>query len=108
MDGRQIQLPFSLLTNGGGIPESERATLINNIVYEKEPGDRPLITKDNIIMCHTPFSDPSMLSQFQDEFVLVSGLGRMIDVASVTYGYNKVIDIEELFAIYPESCPGLP
>ena len=56
--------------------------------------------------CHTPFSDPSFLDQYQDSFVLVSGLGKMIEI-SQDYGYKKAIDIEELFALYPESCPSL-
>ena len=30
----------------------------------------------------------------------------MIEI-SKDYGYKKAIDIEELFALYPESCPSL-
>ena len=60
-----------------------------------------------MIMCHTPFSDPEFMSQFKDEFVVVSGLGRMIDVAEGTYGYQKAVDVEEVFALFPQSCPSL-
>ena len=60
-----------------------------------------------MIMCHTPFSDPEFMSQYKDEFVVVSGLGRMIDVAERTYGYQKAVDVEELFALFPQSCPSL-
>ena len=41
------------------------------------------------------------LGKYKDEFVVVSGLGRMIDVAEGTYGYNKAIYIEEVFALFP-------
>ena len=48
-----------------------------------------------------------MLDEYKDQFVLVSGLGRMIDVAHATYGYKKVIEIEELFSLFPDTSPGL-
>ena len=67
-----------------------------------------------MIECHTPFSDPEMLNEYGDEFVLVSGLGTCVEIASEPsvkkpygYGYRRAIDIEELFALYPESCPPL-
>jgi len=46
-----------------------------------------LISEKEMIMCHTPFSDPEFMDQYKDQFVVVSGLGRMIDVAEGTYGY---------------------
>lgn len=33
VEGRQVKLPFSLLTNGGGQLESVRADLVNEIVF---------------------------------------------------------------------------
>jgi hypothetical protein len=91
-----------MLTNGGGIPEDERADYINNLL-----GIGDIISENEMIMCHTPFSDPDFMKQYKSEFVLVSGLGRMIDVAETTYGYEKAIDIEELFALFPQTCPSL-
>jgi len=43
-----------------------------------------------------------MVEKYKDSFVLVSGLGNIVEVADTHYGYNKAIDIEELFAIYPQ------
>lgn len=40
------------------------------------------------------------MKEYGSKYVLVSGLGRMIDIAE-KYGYTKAIDIEELFAIFP-------
>jgi hypothetical protein len=34
-----------------------------------------------MILCHTPFRDSEELVHFKDKYILVSGLGRMIDVA---------------------------
>jgi hypothetical protein len=31
----------------------------------------------------------------------------MIDVAEKTYGYEKAVDIEELFALFPKCSPSL-
>mmetsp|Transcript_15764 Transcript_15764/g.26609 ORF Transcript_15764/g.26609 Transcript_15764/m.26609 type:complete len:84 (+) Transcript_15764:400-651(+) len=67
-----------------------------------------------MIECHTPFSDQELVNLYRDEFVLVSGLGRMLDIACEKseerphgYGYKRAVDIEELYALYPESVPSL-
>ena len=90
-----------MLTNGGGTPEPERATYLNEILKGKVP-----ITTNELILCHSPFSDSSMVDKYQDSFVIVSGLGKMIDISNL-YGYKKAIDLFELYAIYPEICPPL-
>ena len=59
-----------------------------------------------MIECHTPFSSKELVDKYGDSFVLVSGLGRMLDLAEL-YGYKKALDIEELFALYPATCPSL-
>ena len=40
------QLPFTFLTNGGGIPEAEKAKSIANIVFKDNHEDFVEITKD--------------------------------------------------------------
>ncbi len=57
-----------------------------------------------MILCHSPFKDPKLIEKYADKYVLVSGLGRMIDIAKL-YGYKRAIDIEELFALIPSSSP---
>jgi hypothetical protein len=57
-----------------------------------------------MILCHSPFRQESLVQEYAEKYVLVSGIGRMIDLAKL-YGYKKAIDIEELFALYPELSP---
>jgi hypothetical protein len=57
-----------------------------------------------MILCHTPFRDAAIVRKYADKYVLVSGLGKMIELAQL-YGYHKAIDIEELFALYPDVSP---
>ena len=38
-NGQQFQIPFTLLTNGGGVPESERAMSTNTVLFSKEEID---------------------------------------------------------------------
>ena len=57
-----------------------------------------------MILCHSPFREEKMVKEYGDKYVLVSGLGKMIEIAK-EYGYRKAIDIEELFALYPDISP---
>lgn len=34
-----------------------------------------------MILCHSPFRDKKLINKYKDKFVLVSGLGNMIDLA---------------------------
>lgn len=97
----KCRVPFALLTNGGGIPEGERADYINKVIGLKAGR---VLTREDMILCHTPFRGESLLYKYRDSYVLVSGLGRMIDLAQL-YGYKKAIDIEELFSLYPQLAP---
>ena len=58
------------------------------------------LSGEEIIMCHTPFREEELVSRYGSQYVLVSGLGKMLELAGL-YGYSKAIDIEELFALYP-------
>jgi hypothetical protein len=57
-----------------------------------------------MILCHTPFKQRELVDQYEDKYVLVSGLGKMIELAKL-YGYRKAVDIEELLSIYPQISP---
>ena len=56
---KRFTLPFTLLTNGGGEPEQKRADYINHKLFKDDGAN--FITKDDIILCHTPFSQESMV-----------------------------------------------
>ena len=69
MDGKDIKIPFALLTNGGGDYEEVRAHKVNTIFYSEQQvadlkRDDPdkLLTGSNMILCNTPFSDPDIVS----------------------------------------------
>ena len=47
-----------------------------------------------------------MLDKYSESFVLVSGLGSILEVANF-YGYKKAIEIEELLALYPALNPSV-
>lgn len=79
--------------------------MINGIVYAGQDifdskFDKPLLQEKHVICCNTPFSDASMVKKYEDKFVLVSGLGQMIEITE-KYGYTKAIDIEEFYALFP-------
>ncbi len=98
-------IPFALLTNGGGISEDERAKYIAHVIgLDKKNSGKSLEGSDHMLMCHTPFRDTELVKKYADKYVLVSGLGKMIELAQL-YGYSKAIDIEELFALYPVISP---
>jgi hypothetical protein len=45
-----------MLTNGGGILESKRAQVVNNIAFGKPSGES-LLQGDHMILCHTPLKN---------------------------------------------------
>lgn len=50
-------------------------------------------------MCSSPFRD--LASSFADKYVVVTGLGNMLELAH-DYGYKKVITTAELASLVPE------
>ena len=93
-----------MLTNGGGITEDDRAEVVNKIIGLKPDGDDRALCGEDMILCHTPFRQEHLVKKYRDKYVIVSGLGKMYDLARL-YGYEKCIDIEDFFAIYPELHP---
>jgi hypothetical protein len=57
-----------------------------------------------MILCHSPFRQKVFLEKYAERYVLVSGIGKMIEVGEA-YGYRKIIDIEEYFSLYPQLAP---
>lgn len=78
-----LKVPFALLTNGGGIPESERAKYVNKIIGldKEDQGKVRVLEGQDMILCHSPFREEHLVENYKDKFVLVSGLGRMIELA---------------------------
>ncbi|KIW07588.1 TIGR01456 family HAD hydrolase [Verruconis gallopava] len=90
------QIPFILLTNGGGKTEQERVDEINSKLGVQ-------ISTSNFMQSHTPFAD---LAQYKDKTILVLG-GDEDKCRSVAenYGFGRVIVPGDLFVAEPSLWP---
>lgn len=70
-----------MLTNGGGIPEGEKAEDLNKRLGLDVDYNRSKLTGDHMFLCHTPLSDPRIVEEYRDKFVLVSGFYEELRVA---------------------------
>ena len=60
----EVKLPFTCLTNGGGLLEDMKAKELNKkLDLEESTG---YLTKDEVIQCHTVFADDKIRDQYQD------------------------------------------
>ena len=58
-------MPFALLTNGGGVPEEERAQLVNKIIgLKKESEDDRVLQGQDMILCHSPFRQEALVREY--------------------------------------------
>lgn len=92
------------MTNGGGIPEPEKAIDINRKLGLPVEGEELKLEGDHMILCHTPLRDAEMLKEYADKYVIVTGTLDELNVAQV-YGYKKAIHVEELSAMYNDQIP---
>lgn len=60
---RRINLPFALMTNGGGLPEPEKADDINSRIGlpAADCEGQLKLLGEHMILCHTPLKDPELL-----------------------------------------------
>lgn len=68
-----LTIPFTVLTNNGGFTEEKKAEEINTILnLDKED---PIYSLDhtNIIQCHTPLREQSLVEKYKGRYVLVCG-----------------------------------
>jgi len=88
------------MTNGGGIPEPDKAEDINKRLGLPLSEDENLkLHGDHMILCHTPLRDPELLKEYSEKYVIVTGTYDELHVA-LMYGYKKAIHVEELAAFY--------
>ncbi|TPX38378.1 hypothetical protein SmJEL517_g00196 [Synchytrium microbalum] len=92
---KNLEIPFVLLTNGGGVTEEEKAKKVS-----KKLGFE--ISGDQVIMAHTPMK--RLASRYQDDLVLWIGPDEIKDVAH-HYGFNRVVLSDDIMrwnkSIYP-------
>ena len=97
-----MRLPFTLLTNNGGFLEERKAIEINTKLHLHDPELR--VDHTQIIQCHTPLRELSLVNQYKDKYVLVCGYDEVL-AAALAYGYDKAIHFDELAAVYPNAVP---
>ncbi|PSR93043.1 HAD-superfamily hydrolase, subfamily IIA, CECR5 protein [Actinidia chinensis var. chinensis] len=94
-DSGNLKIPFLFLTNGGGIPESRRASELSELLGVK-------ILPSQVVQGHTPFK--SLLKRFENELIVVTGKGEPALVMS-EYGFKKVLSLDEYAAYFDNIDP---
>ncbi|XP_051130910.1 uncharacterized protein LOC127251299 isoform X3 [Andrographis paniculata] len=84
-DSGSLKVPFLFLTNGGGIPESRRASDLSNLLGVN-------ILPSQVVHGHSPFK--TLLNRFENEFIVATGKGEPAVVMS-EYGFKRVVSIDE-------------
>ncbi|KAJ3699473.1 hypothetical protein LUZ61_003178 [Rhynchospora tenuis] len=93
-----LRIPFLFLTNGGGVPESKRASQLSKLLGVN-------ISPLQVVQGHTPFRE--LLNRFEDEPIVAVGKGEPDTVMS-EYGFKKVLSIDEYATYFPDIDPLAP
>ncbi|KAI9891382.1 MAG: Coatomer subunit gamma-2 [Vezdaea aestivalis] len=92
-------IPFLLLTNGGGKLESARAAQLSNLLDVE-------IQTNQLIQSHTPFR--SLTEDYADKNVLVLGgknNGKEAKKVLQEYGFNRLITPADILSVFPTVYP---
>ncbi|QPG74817.1 hypothetical protein FOA43_002153 [Brettanomyces nanus] len=92
------KIPFVLLTNGGGILESERVTYLNKLLQLQ---DHPINT-NQIIQSHTPLRT---LIAKHHRVLVVGGPGDRSREVAKHYGFKQVLRPIDIIRSNPSICP---
>ncbi|KAG0376687.1 hypothetical protein BGX24_007362 [Mortierella sp. AD032] len=94
---QENKIPYVFLTNGGGMPESEKAEQLT-----KKLG--LYVNPEHLIVSHSPMK--SLVPKYQDANVLVvGGEGSACKHAAHVYGFKNVVTPEEIHSVHPSICP---
>jgi HAD superfamily hydrolase (TIGR01456 family) len=92
---KNLQIPFIILTNGGGMKESLKAQQISDRI-------RVEITEKQLVLSHSPMK--KLAQKYMDQLMLVVGPETCKDVAR-SYGFKNVISPLEVHNQHPEIWP---
>ncbi|XP_042510733.1 uncharacterized protein YKR070W isoform X2 [Macadamia integrifolia] len=84
-DSGTLKIPFLFLTNGGGIPESKRASELSNLLGLN-------ILPTQVVQGHSPFRN--LVNRYENELIIAVGKGEPASVMS-EYGFKNVLSIDE-------------
>ncbi|CAH9088079.1 unnamed protein product [Cuscuta epithymum] len=90
-----MRVPFVFLTNGGGIPEYERARELTSLL-------RINILPSQVLQGHTPFKH--LVKRFENEFIVAVGKGEPAKVMS-EYGFRNVLSMDEYVSFFENIDP---
>ncbi|KAJ2864948.1 hypothetical protein GGI22_001606 [Coemansia erecta] len=91
------RIPFVLLTNGGGVPEAEKAADISKRLGVE-------IRADQVVLAHSPMR--SLAAEYANKHVLiVGGKGRRCADIARTYGFDNVSTPNDVVAWQPCAWP---
>ncbi|KAK9741485.1 hypothetical protein RND81_03G109500 [Saponaria officinalis] len=90
-----MKIPFLFLTNGGGLPESRRASVLSELLGVN-------ILSSQVLQGHTLFKN--LLGRYQNELIVATGLGEPALVMR-EYGFNKVLSLDEYAAYFKDIDP---
>ncbi|KAL8057512.1 hypothetical protein ABFX02_04G188800 [Erythranthe guttata] len=90
-DSGNMSIPYVFLTNGGGVPETERAAELSKLLSVR-------ILASQVIQGHSPFMQ--LVNRFENELIIAVGKGEPAKVMS-EYGFKNVLSLDE-YASYFE------
>ncbi len=93
------RFPFLLMTNGGGCREMDKATQVN-----KKLGldSKHHVSKDQVLLCHTPFKD--IAHDYKNQQVLVLGNEKKCKDVALDYGFSPIFP-SQIVDAYPTLWP---
>ncbi|KAK4408890.1 hypothetical protein Sango_0470000 [Sesamum angolense] len=94
-DSGALRIPYVFLTNGGGVPESKRATELSKLLGAP-------ILPSQVIQGHSPFKQ--LVDRFQNELIIAVGKGEPATVMS-EYGFKNVLSIDEYASYFKHIDP---
>ncbi|XP_071722958.1 mitochondrial hydrolase YKR070W-like [Rutidosis leptorrhynchoides] len=90
-----LKIPFLFLTNGGGIPETRRASELSELLQVN-------ILPLQVVQGHSPFKN--LLTEFENELIIVTGKGEPAAVMS-EYGFKRVLSMDEYSSYFKDIDP---
>jgi HAD superfamily hydrolase (TIGR01456 family) len=97
-------IPFLLLTNGGGKHEQSRLNDLSEKLGLQL--DAPPVGTSVLVQSHTPFSDLGEQENLKEKCVLVmGGDGSKCREVAESYGYKNVVTSADIYAAHPELWP---
>lgn len=96
---KKHQIPFILLTNGGGLDEAKHAALVSKRVETE-------ILEEQFIQSHTPYR--ALVDEYQGKWILcIGGIDDAAKKVALAYGFDedKLITSSDIFAYNPSIWP---